>query len=49
MNELGIKSYRFSIAWLRIFPDGTGEVNAKGLEFYQSFTDTLLENGIWLN
>lgn len=46
MKELGIKSYRFSIAWPRIFAQGTGEVNAKGLEFYMSFIDTLLENGI---
>ena len=32
--EMGLKAYRFSIAWTRIFPGGTGEVNAKGLEFY---------------
>ncbi|MDQ0192038.1 hypothetical protein J2T20_000374 [Paenibacillus wynnii] len=40
MKELGIKAYRFSISWPRIFPEGTGEVNAKGLEFYQSFIDS---------
>ena len=32
--EMGLKAYRFSIAWTRILPGGTGEVNAKGLEFY---------------
>ncbi|WP_025689406.1 GH1 family beta-glucosidase [Paenibacillus zanthoxyli] len=46
MKELGITSYRFSVAWPRIFPAGTGELNAKGLEFYNTFVDALLENGI---
>ncbi|QWU17709.1 beta-glucosidase [Paenibacillus sophorae] len=46
MKELGITSYRFSIAWPRIFPEGTGEVNAKGLEFYHAFVDALLGHGI---
>ena len=34
MKELGLKSYRFSIAWTRILPDGRGEVNQAGLKFY---------------
>lgn len=46
MKELGIDMYRFSIAWPRIFPNGTGEVNEKGLEFYTRFVDALLANGI---
>lgn len=46
MKELGIDTYRFSVAWPRIFPNGTGEVNQKGLDFYHRFVDKLLENGI---
>jgi len=46
MAELGIKHYRFSIAWPRIIPDGRGAVNEKGVDFYRRLTDTLLENGI---
>ena len=34
MRDLGLDAYRFSIRWPRILPDGTGEVNAKGLDFY---------------
>src|SRR3712207_4164784 len=34
MAGLGLKSYRFSIAWPRIQPDGTGPVNTRGLDFY---------------
>lgn len=46
MKELGIDVYRFSVAWPRIFPKGRGEVNPKGLDFYHSFVDKLIENGI---
>ncbi|MBU9712882.1 GH1 family beta-glucosidase [Evansella tamaricis] len=46
MKELGINFYRFSVAWPRIFPEGTGEVNREGLDFYHRFVDTLIENGI---
>lgn len=46
MKELGIDVYRFSVAWPRIFPNGKGEVNQKGLEFYHRFVDKLIENGI---
>ena len=46
MVELGIKHYRFSIAWPRIIPDGRGAVNEKGVDFYSRLVDTLLENGI---
>lgn len=46
MKEMGIKSYRYSIAWPRIFPEGKGKPNQKGLDFYKRITNLLLENGI---
>jgi beta-glucosidase len=46
MRDLGLKAYRFSISWSRVFPEGTGRVNAAGLGFYERLVDTLLENGI---
>ena len=46
MRSIGLNSYRFSIAWSRIFPDGDGKVNQKGLDFYSRLIDGLLEAGI---
>lgn len=46
MKSLGVKAYRFSLSWTRIIPDGIGEVNKKGIEFYNNLIDALLENGI---
>ena len=46
MRELGLNAYRFSIAWPRIVPEGRGQVNAAGLDFYDRFVDELLANGI---
>jgi beta-glucosidase len=46
IKQLGVKAYRFSIAWPRIFPDGTGAPNPKGLDFYNRLVDELLANGI---
>ncbi|UFJ42635.1 glycoside hydrolase family 1 protein [Brevibacillus humidisoli] len=46
MAEMGLKAYRFSIAWSRIYPLGRGEVNEKGLQFYDNLIDELLEKGI---
>jgi beta-glucosidase len=46
MRALGLKAYRFSIAWARVFPEGTGRINPAGLAFYERLVDTLLENGI---
>ena len=44
--EMGFKTYRFSIAWTRIIPNGTGEVNEKGIEFYSNLIDELLKYNI---
>lgn len=46
MRELGLHSYRFSISWPRIQPDGTGRPNQRGLDFYRRLTDGLAERGI---
>ncbi|HEY8426711.1 MAG TPA: GH1 family beta-glucosidase [Limnochordales bacterium] len=46
MRELGLKAYRFSIAWPRVLPDGTGRVNEAGVAFYDRLVDALLEAGI---
>ncbi|MBA2284952.1 MAG: beta-glucosidase [Ktedonobacteraceae bacterium] len=46
MRSLGVKSYRFSIAWPRVIPNGRGQVNARGLDFYERLVDTLLDAGI---
>jgi len=46
MKALGVKSYRFSIAWPRVFPQGTGTPNPKGLDFYDRLLDELLANSI---
>jgi beta-glucosidase len=46
MKELGLGAYRFSIAWPRIQPTGTGAVNQSGLDFYSRLVDGLLERGI---
>ena len=46
MREMGVKTYRFSVAWPRIFPGGTGQPNTKGLDFYRRLVDALLEAGI---
>src|SRR4051794_23252589 len=46
MKSLGVKAYRFSIAWPRVFPLGSGSPNPKGLDFYNRLVDELLANGI---
>ena len=46
MKEIGPKCYRFSVAWPRIIPDGTGTVNEKGIEFYVNLVKLLKENDI---
>jgi beta-glucosidase len=49
MKALGLDSYRFSIAWPRIFPQGSGTLNQPGLDFYDRLVDSLLEAGITPN
>jgi beta-glucosidase len=46
MAELGLAAYRFSVAWPRIQPDGTGPANPAGLDFYDRLVDTLVSHGI---
>ncbi|HUH97953.1 MAG TPA: GH1 family beta-glucosidase [Anaerolineales bacterium] len=46
MAELGLRAYRFSIAWTRILPEGRGRVNQKGLAFYDRLVDELLKQQI---
>ena len=46
LGEMGLKMYRFSIAWTRIIPDGTGEINPKGVEFYNNLIDECLKYNI---
>lgn len=50
MADLGVDAYRFSVAWSRVLPEGTGAVNTKGIAFYDRLVDELLANGItpWL-
>jgi beta-glucosidase len=43
MSDLGLKTYRFSIAWPRIFPEGTGTQNPRGFDFYDRMLDVLLK------
>ncbi|HXW08253.1 MAG TPA: family 1 glycosylhydrolase, partial [Vicinamibacterales bacterium] len=42
MKALGVRTYRFSIAWPRVFPQGSGAPNPKGLDFYDRLVDELL-------
>lgn len=46
MKSQGFKAYRFSIAWPRVMPDGKGEVNEAGIQFYSDLIDELLANDI---
>ena len=46
MKWLGIKGYRFSISWSRVLPQGIGNINQKGMDFYSKLVDELLANGI---
>lgn len=46
MKEMGLKAYRFSISWPRILPNGKGEVNQKGIDFYHNVIDELIAAGV---
>jgi beta-glucosidase len=46
LRDLGVKAYRFSIAWPRVLPEGAGRVNTAGLDFYDRLCDALVEVGI---
>jgi beta-glucosidase len=46
MRQLGMQAYRFSIAWGRVLPNGSGSINKPGLDFYDRLVDTLLDAGI---
>ena len=44
--EMGFKAYRFSISWARLIPNGVGEINPQGIEFYGNLIDECLKYGI---
>jgi beta-glucosidase len=46
MQNIGLKGYRFSISWPRVLPQGIGEINTKGLDFYDKLVDALLDADI---
>ncbi len=46
MAQLGLPAYRFSISWSRVLPQGRGEINQTGLDFYDRLVDSLLEKNI---
>lgn len=46
MAEMGLKAYRFSVAWSRIYPEGKGKINEAGLRFYDELINDLLKHGI---
>ncbi|KAH9708069.1 Beta-glucosidase 40 [Citrus sinensis] len=46
MKDMGMDAYRFSIAWSRIFPNGTGQINQAGVDHYNKLIDALLAKGI---
>jgi beta-glucosidase len=46
MSGMGLRAYRFSISWARVFPEGTGALNAPGLDFYDRLVDGLLAANI---
>jgi len=46
LKSLGVSTYRMSISWSRVFPDGAGQPNPKGMDYYNRVVDELLANGI---
>lgn len=50
LKRLGVKAYRYSVSWPRVLPDGTGQPDPRGLDYYDRLTDALLKAGVapWL-
>lgn len=46
MKECGLQSFRFSISWSRIYPEGRGKINSQGIDYYNSLIDELINNDI---
>jgi beta-glucosidase len=46
MRQIGLQAYRFSISWPRVLPEGIGQVNEKGLDYYDRLVDALLVKGV---
>lgn len=46
IKECGLKSFRFSISWARIFPNGNGQINQKEIDFYNDVINELIRNDI---
>ncbi|MFC0299261.1 glycoside hydrolase family 1 protein [Virgibacillus soli] len=46
MAEMGLKAYRFSVSWSRIYPSGKGKLNEAGIQFYEDLIDELRKHGI---
>jgi beta-glucosidase len=46
MKKIGLNAYRLSVSWSRVLPEGKGQVNQRGLDFYSRLVDRLLERGI---
>jgi beta-glucosidase len=46
IRELGVGAYRFSVAWTRVQPNGSGPINRAGLDYYRRLADRLLESGV---
>jgi beta-glucosidase len=46
VSELNLGAYRFAVGWARVMPEGTGRVEARGLDHYERFLDALLERGV---
>ena len=46
ISDCGFDSYRFSVSWARVMPEGRGKVNSEGLDFYERLVDGMLERGI---
>ena len=49
LSQLGVKAYRLSFSWSRLFPEGTGEVNPAGLSYYRRLIRALKDKGIQVN